>query len=219
MTRRVRQFLITGCAVAFTSAPSFAQSPERGPAAGGRQIPERAQAAPPGALDPVANEIGLLRKSLQALSASLREFGERAARPDAQTGDALKERHDRITLGLELLSRAEQRAGALRKEYLEVTEKETAFRTRLMQLDEEIRPDSIERATSLVGTVRAAELRDARRRVLENERKGVESLLAQAAQNRARLEDDVRQADSLVTRLRQRVLPVIDREVDKINPD
>jgi hypothetical protein len=168
-------------------------------------------------LDAVAAEIGLLRKSLQALNAGLREISAKAPAPDS--GDALKGQQNRISLGLELLSRAELRAGALRKEYLELTEKETAYRTRLVQIDEDLRPDSIERATSLIGTTRAPELRDARRRILENERRGFESLLAQTLQGRNRLEDDVRQADALVSRLRQRVLPLIDREVEKINPD
>ena len=221
MTTRARCFPIIVCALAFTGMHTFAQSPERGAPSRAQQPPERAAAAQPsaGTLDPVAGEIALLRKALLALSSSLRAAGDRAARPGAESGDPLKEQQNRISLGLELLSRAEQRAAALRREFLEMVEKETALRTRTMQLDEEMRPDSIERATSLVGTVRTSELRDARRRLLENERKGLESLLGQTAQSRARLEDDVRQADSLVTRLRQRVLPLIDKEIEKINPD
>ena len=82
-----------------------------------------------------------------------------------------------------------------------------------------MRPESIERSTSLVGTLRAPELRGVRRRVPDNERRGLESLLGQTAQSRNRLEDDARQADSLVARLRQRVLPLIDKEIDTITPD
>jgi hypothetical protein len=82
-----------------------------------------------------------------------------------------------------------------------------------------MRPESIERAASLVGSTRTAELRDVRRRVLENDRKGYESLLSQTSQSRLRLEDDVRQADAMVSRLRQRVLPLIEKEIDKINPN
>jgi hypothetical protein len=63
------------------------------------------------------------------------------------------------------------------------------------------------------------ELRDTRRRVLENEKRGFESLLAQISQSRVRLEEDVKQADALVSRLRQRILPLIDREIEKLNPN
>ena len=82
-----------------------------------------------------------------------------------------------------------------------------------------MRAENIERALSSVGTTRTVELRDVRRRVLENERRGVESLLNLTTQNRIRLEEDVRQADQLVSRLRQRLLPLIDKEIEKINPN
>lgn len=221
MKRQAGRFLIAGCAAALLGTASFAQSPQRAAPGAGPQAVERPPSAQPslGAVETVAGEIGLLRKSLQALTARLREISEKASAPDAKQGDASKEVQNRISLGLELLSRAEQRAGTLRRELLELTEKETSFRSRLVQLDEEMRPDSIERATSLIGTTRTSDLRDNRRRILENERRGVESLLNQTSQSRARLEDDVKQADSLVFRLRQRVLPLIDREIEKINPD
>lgn len=221
MARQVKRFLIISCLVALSGIPSFAQSTEQGPASAGAQAPGRTPgtSANLGPLDAVAGEIAQLRKSLQALNARLREISEKAPAPGSESGDALKGQQNRISLSLDLLSRAEQRAGALRKEFLELTEKETAFRSRLMQIEDDMRPDSIERATSLIGTMRAPELRDARRRVLENERRGVESLISQTSQSRARLEDDVRQADALVLKLRQRILPLIDKEVEKITPD
>jgi hypothetical protein len=210
MKKQMSRLLLAACASALAAASSFAQSPER--SAANRGAPDASRA--PAATDPVASEVALLRRTLQTL------FGEKSARGDAERGgDALKERQDRIAHGLDLLARAEQRAGTLRKELLETTEKETGFRTRLMQIEEEIRPESIERATSVIGGMRAPELRDSRRRMLENERRGVESLISQTAQSRTRLEDDVRQADALVERLRRRVLPLIDREIEKIEQD
>jgi hypothetical protein len=161
----------------------------------------------------------LLRKSLQTLNARLREISEKLFAPDAKPGDSGREQQSRIAMSLELLSRAEQRAEVLRKQLLELIEKETSVRTRLVQIEEEIRPESIERATSMIGSTRTLELRDVRRRVLDNERRGYESLLGQTALSRARLEDDVRQADALVARLRQRVLPLIEKEIEKINPN
>ena len=99
-----------------------------------------------------------------------------------------------------------------------LTEKETAYRTRIMQLDDDMRPDSIDRSLSGIGTTRTPELRDLRRRQLDNERRGVEILLGQATSNRTRLEEDVKQADLLVARIRQRLLPIIEREIDKLQP-
>jgi hypothetical protein len=69
-----------------------------------------------------------------------------------------------------------------------------------------------------IGGTRTAEMRDTRRRVLENDKKGVDNLLSVTTQSRLRLEEDVRQADLLVTKLRQRLFPLIDKEIEKINP-
>jgi hypothetical protein len=174
----------------------------------------------PVSADPVANEIGLLRKSLQTLNARLREISEKLLSPDTVKGGdaAAGGKLHPIALNLDILSRAEQRAEGLRRQLLEIAEKETAFRTRVMQLDDDMRPDSIDRALSGVGTIRTGDLRELRRRQLENERRGVELLLGQAASNRVRLEDDVKQADLLVARIRQRLLPIIEREIDKLQP-
>lgn len=169
--------------------------------------------------DPVANEIALLRKSLQTLNARLREISEKLLSPDTvKTGDAPPGKQNPIAQNLDILSRAEQRAEGMRRQLLEITEKETAYRTRMMQLDDDMRSDSIDRSLSGIGTTRTPELRDLRRRQLDNERKGVEILLGQASTNRARLEEDVKQADLLVARIRQRLLPLIEREIDKLQP-
>lgn len=170
--------------------------------------------------DPVANEIALLRKSLTTLSARLREISEKAFSPDALRAEAAPAgKQSPIAQNLDLLSRAEQRAEVMRRQLLELTEKETVYRTRMMQLDDDMRPDSIDRSLSGVGTTRMSDLRDLRRRQLENERRGVEILLGQASTNRARLEEDLKQADALVARMRQRLLPLIEKEIDKLNPN
>jgi hypothetical protein len=182
--------------------------------------PPQEQAAAPVSADPVANEIALLRRSLQTLNARLREITEKVFSPEAvKPGEAPGGKLNPIAQNLDILTRAEQRAETMRRQLLELTEKETAYRTRIMQLDDELRPDSIDRSLSGIGTTRTPELRDLRRRQIDNERKGVEILLGQAASNRVRLEDEVKQADLLVTRIRQRLLPIIEREIDKLNPN
>lgn len=210
------------CAAALFSVTSFAQTPDRRQTdSPPPQAQEQTASVQPNAspFDTVAIEIGLLRKSLQTLNARLREIGERVLAPDSKQGGVPNDKQSRISLYLNLLSQAEQRAEVLRKQLLELTEKETSFKTRLVQVEEEMRPDSIDRAISLVGSTRTPELRDVRRRVLENERRGVESLLNLTSQSRTRLEDDLREADALVSKLRQRVLPLIEKEIEKINPN
>ena len=225
MNKRASLFpgAVAAAALIFCAGAS-AQTGERRAAGAAAQTQEQQQTAVVASpADPVANEISLLRRSLQTLNTRLRDISEKMFGPDAaaRTGEGGDERQKRIAQNLDLLSRTEQRAETLRKQLIELTEKETAFKTRMMQLDEDMRPDSIDRSVMLVGSIgstRTSELRDTRRRVLDNERKGVESLYNQTAASRARLEEDVRQADALVGRLRQRLLPLIEKEVDKINP-
>lgn len=208
-------------AVTLFGVQSFAQTPERRQTNSPAQAEAASQGLPPNAnsMDTVANELGLLRKSLQTLNQRLREISERVLAPDAKQGDQPGAQQNRIANGLDLLGRAEQRAELLRKQLLELIEKETLYRSRLVQIEEELRPESVERAVSLTGSTRTPEIRDARRRILDNERRGFESLLTQTSQSRVRLEEDVKQADALVSRLRQRVLPLIEKEIDKINPN
>lgn len=221
MTMQVRFFPAVVCVVLLFSVPSFAQNTEPRQTNSTPQAQEQSPNPQPQAssIDVVANELGLLRKSLQTLNSRLREITEKVLAPNSNQSGTANDKQSRIALNIELLTRAEQRAEVLRKLLLELIEKETALRSRLVQIEEEIRPESIERTMTLVGSTRTAELREVRRRVLDNERKGFESLLGQTAQSRIRLEDDVKQADSLVFKIRQRILPLIEKEIEKINPN
>ena len=220
MTLQARCFPAVVYVVILLSSPSFAQTPER------RQTKSPPQAEEPSILpqnasstDVVANEIALLRKTVQTLNARLLEISNKALAPDANQSGAANDKQNRISQNLALLTQAEQRAEGLRKQLLELIEKETSLRSRLVQIEEDMRPESIERALNPYGTTRTAELRDTRRRALENDRKGYESLLNLTTQSRLRLDEDVKQADLLVFKLRQRILPLIDKEIDKISPN
>lgn len=223
MTKRVSPFPALICVATLLGVSASAQTVERRPAGAAPQV---VQEQSPASADPVANEISLLRKSLQTLNTRLRDISEKMFGPDApakgaRPGEAPDERQKRIAQNLDLLSRTEQRAELMRKQLIELTEKETSFKNRLVQLDEDMRPDMIDRSVMLVGSIgstRTSELRDTRRRILDNERRGVESLYNQTSASRARLEEDVRQADALVARLRMRLLPLIEKEIDKIDP-
>ena len=221
MKMPARYFQVAVCVVILCSVPSFAQTPERRQTNSTPQAQEQLPNLPPNAtsLDIVANEIGLMRKSLQTLNTRLREISERVLTSDSNQRGSANDKQNSIAANLDLLTRAEQRAEIMRKQLIELIEKETSFKSRLVQIDEDMRPESIERFISLNGSTRTAELRDVRRRILENERRGVENLVNQTSQSRVRLEDDVKQADSMVFRLRQRLLPLIDKEIEKINPN
>lgn len=214
MSIQVRKLPLVIFAAFLVSVTAFAQTPERRTTDSTPQAPEQNTDS----VGRVANEIGLLRKSVQTLNVRLSEISEKVlSRDPNESGSSNIQKS--IALNLELLTRAEQRAEMLRKQLVEVIEKETSLRVRLVQIEEDMRPENIERSLNVIGTTRTAELRDARRRVFENERRGVESLINQTVQSRRQLDEDVKQADVMVSRLRERLFPLIEKEIDKIKPD
>ncbi len=174
--------------------------------------------APTTGSDDVAKQIGMLRQSVQSLDATLSDIAGKLIPAVTKGKDAAAETQGRISSSFTLLAQAEQRAETMRRQLLELIEKETQYRTRITQLEEDMRPENVERALNPYGTTRTAEIRDTRRRVLETERRGVTNLLTLTTEHRTRLEEEVRQADALVLRLRQRLNPLIEREIDKLTP-
>ena len=164
----------------------------------------------------VAAELGLVSNSLQTLNARLQSISEELLSPDKKEDDNSNERLKRISTNFDLLTHAEERAEVLRKQLIDLIEKETSYKIRMSQMDEDMQPQNIAQSMAGIGTTRTPEIRDTRRRSLENEKHGLENLLALTTQSRLRLEEDVRQADQLVSRLRQRLFPLINREIEKL---
>jgi hypothetical protein len=180
--------------------------------------PAFAQTQPPVNDESLTAEVAALRKSVQTLNNRLQTLTDGLLNPTKKNEDTASESIRKVVTNLDLLAHAEQRAEVLRKQLIELIEKETAYKVRMGQFDEDLRPENIERSMVGIGGTRTAEMRDTRRRGLENEKKGVENLLSVTTQSRMRLEEDVRQADMLVTKLRMRLFPLIEKEIDKIPP-
>ena len=113
--------------LAFFSLPSFAQTPQNTNAA-----------------DPLTNEVAALRKSLQTLNSRLQTISEELLAPDKKDDDNSVAKIKQVTTNLDLLTHAEERAEVLRKQLIELIEKETAYRSRMTQFDEDLRPENID---------------------------------------------------------------------------
>ncbi|HEY0385540.1 MAG TPA: hypothetical protein VGC64_05990 [Pyrinomonadaceae bacterium] len=94
------------------------------------------------------------------------------------------------------VSTSQNSAEGLRAQLSDVQAKEAELQTRERQLDEDLRPENIERSILGVGTTHPEELREQRRRQLENERTRVRRQLDQLAQSRTRLEAAIATADA-----------------------
>ena len=93
----------------------------------------------------------------------------------------------------------------LRSQLNDAQKKEEELQTRLRRIDEDLKPENIEKFFALNGSTRPEELREQRRRQLENEKANVRAQLDQVAQSRARLETAIVTAEAAA--YRQSALP------------
>ena len=150
--------------------------------------------APVGTSDPTIEE---LRMRLQQLEAK------------SKTKDP-EQKQRQLAMNLDFLTKSEQRSDSLRKQLFEMIEKENTIRGRMDQIDNDMRPESVERAMATVGSLRPEELRDQRRRSLGLEKTNLQVLLTEVQKNRTNLELNLQRSDALVERLRVR----LEKEID-----
>ena len=107
-----------------------------------------------------------------------------------------------IALGLAWTAAAQQRTGCeitastLKQQLLDLEAKETGLRMRLEELDEQLKSKSIERELAGIGSTHPEELREHRRKLLTIERNGLRTQLDLLAEQRARTEAAIAEAES-----------------------
>lgn len=167
----------------------------------------------PTAIDDISAELTKISKFVQTLNQTFKEFLEKSGKIG---GVNFTEKQQKILLGFEVLNRAETRLATLQKFQIELVEKQVTVRTRIIQIDQEIKPESIERGTAFIGTTKTDEIRENRRRALGTERTSLQGLLDQIQSNLSQTNDELQEAQSLVLRLRRALLPQIEREISDL---
>lgn len=89
---------------------------------------------------------------------------------------------------------------SLRSQLRDLDTREGELQTRARQLDEDLKPENIEKYYALNGSTRPEELREQRRRQLEKERDGVRTQLDQLASSRTRLQASLAAAEAAAYR-------------------
>lgn len=89
-----------------------------------------------------------------------------------------------------------QSVDSLRLQLLEVETKAAALEARARQLDEDLKPENIERAFAGIGSTRPEDLRELRRRQLTFEKDSVSAQLRLLARSRERLESVLSTAET-----------------------
>ena len=150
---------------------------------------------------------------------SLQERIKKLEAPETAKKSTYEERQKMLLTNLDILTKAEQRVESLRKQRFDLVEKENSIRSRIDQIDVDIRPESIEKNIALVGTLRPEELREARRKSLDAERRNLQSMLNEIIASRTSLENNLLRADALVEKLRVKLERDIDNALSSDEPD
>ena len=115
------------------------------------------------------------------------------------------EQSQRTLVDLERLSRAEQRSADLWKQLREVEAQQADLEARMEEIDYNLKPENIDRSVAGYGSLRPEEVREQRRKSLENEKLRVQKQLDQLTANHSRLETAIASADADVERIQKRL--------------
>lgn len=143
-----------------------------------------------------ASDDSEIQQSINALSTQVNKLTDKLSQ---------MQENDRSLLNMERLTRAEQRAEALRAQQVDVESKLADLQSRLEQTEYALKPENIERATATFGTTRPEEARESRRRQLESEKSRVQAQIRILETSRVRLESAIATADAEVDLLRRRL--------------
>ena len=142
------------------------------------------------------------------------ELTERIKALESAKKDDYDQKQKRLALNLDILTKAEQRVESLRKHSFELLDKENAMRTKLEQIEYDLRPESIDRSIAFVGSLRPEDLRASRKKSLESDRSNLQNMLTEVQRTRSNLDLNVQKADMLVERLRTKLEAEIDSALD-----
>ena len=144
------------------------------------------------------------------MNRSLKDFFDKFAKVE---GISLNEKQQRLVTGMQLLVQAEQRLATQQKFQVELVEKEASLRSRLSQVEIDLNPQQLDRSVAFEGSSQTPEIKDNRRRALQAERASLQAVLQQLQSNLQEASRSVRDAQSLVERLRRSFLPLVEREL------
>ena len=92
---------------------------------------------------------------------------------------------------------AQERATRLQTQLADLQDKQFNLQSRLDALNEQLKPENIEKSLAGVGSTKPEDLRELRRQQLETEKSGIEKQLAILNDSRTRLEATIAQAEAL----------------------
>ena len=168
-------------------------------------------------VQPTTGETESFQGKIDQFNTRIKEMNSRIGSLESSRRGDLDEKQRKLLLNLEILSRAEQRAEALREKLFSLTEKENSIKAELEQVEYDSQDEVINRNLALVGGMRPEEMREQKRRALQNKKTNLNNLLQQIQNNKTGLGENVVKADLLVEKLRAKLETEIDNTLNDLN--
>jgi peptidoglycan hydrolase CwlO-like protein len=160
---------------------------------------KEAQQPPQAGAASADEEVTQLRKQVRQLTAEVGRLKAELAK---------LERYRTIDYTRELMLKEEQRVRELQNELIDIAAKETALQKRLDEIDEQQRPDRVERSLAGVGSVKPEEERETIYRRLANEKRNIQTQLETLRTSRTRIPALIANAEESIARLKQRLIEI-----------
>jgi hypothetical protein len=145
---------------------------------------------------PSCPESDVLRKNVRELNVVVQGLKRRVAELEK----------DRLATRLqEQLEKEEQRGETLQLHMYEISEKEQPLLARMEQINQQLRPEAMERTMAGVGSVHPEDLRDEVRKKLLSEKVRIQMQLDLLRQDRGRTQASLATTDAAIQRLKQKL--------------
>ena len=141
-------------------------------------------------------DVDQLRKNVQQLTSENQRLKRRVAELEK----------DRLATTIqEQLEKEEQRGEALQLHLFEIGEKEGPLQARLDQINQQLRPEALERTMAGVGSVHPEDAREEVRKRLTGEKARLQAQLDLLKQDRVRTQGSLVTTDAAIQRLKQKL--------------
>ncbi len=161
----------------------------------------------------ISEKLTDISKSLNSLNERLAKFSETFS---SNQGLKLSETQQTILAAFEYLNRAEQRLATLQKLKIELAEKQSSVRLQVSDIEEQLRPETIDRSVAFRGTTKTEELRESRRQALNKEKTELNALIFGIQNSLNETDNEIRETEQFLKRIRQRIFPAIEREISDL---
>lgn len=162
-------------------------------------------------LENISTQISKISKSLEDLNLKLSNFSQTF---DSNQGLRLTEKQQRLLFAFEMLNRAETRLSTLQLLKVQLADRQATTNRKISQLDDNLRSENVDR--TLNGTLNAEDVRNARRRTLQNEKSELTRLLYEIQSSINDTDSEIAETQLFLRRIRGRIFPNVEKEISDL---